>query len=53
MNILAFCIFELKAGAWAKARPGQALLLAFGLAQDFVKPRPDEARPKPGLSGQA
>jgi hypothetical protein len=42
-----------KAPAWAKARPGQALPLAFGLAYDFAKPEPPQARPKPGLSGQA
>ena len=53
MILLCFCVFEPKAGAWAKARPGQALLLAFGPARRFVKPKPDEARPKPGLSGQA
>jgi len=45
--------FNTKARAWAKARPGQALLLAFGPARRFVKPKPDEARPKPGLSSQA
>jgi hypothetical protein len=42
-----------KAGAQAKARPGQANFLAFGLACDFTKPEPPKARPKPGLSGQA
>ena len=39
--------------AWAKARPSQAQLLAFGLAHNFLKPEPPKARPKPGLSGQA
>ena len=42
-----------KAGAQAKARPGQANVSAFGLACDFTKPKPPKARPKPGLSGQA
>ncbi len=42
-----------KALAWAKARPSQARLLAFGPAHDFLKPKPPKARPKPGLSGQA
>ena len=45
MILLCFCVFEPKAGAWAKARLGQALLLAFGPAQRFVRPKPDEARP--------
>ena len=34
-------------------RPGQALLLAFGLAYNFSRPELPQARPKPGLSGQA
>ncbi|KDR83049.1 hypothetical protein GALMADRAFT_866563 [Galerina marginata CBS 339.88] len=42
-----------KAPAQAKARPGQARVLAFGPARTFVKPEPPQARPKPGLSGQA
>ena len=46
-------VYGLQAPAWAKAGPGQALLLAFGLAYDFARPEPPQARPKPGLSGQA
>jgi hypothetical protein len=47
------CTYTPKALAWAKARPGQAGVLALGLAHNFLKPRPPKARPKPGLSGQA
>ena len=47
------CTYTPKAPAWAKAKPSQAWLLAFGPAHNFLKPRPPKARPKPGLSGQA
>ena len=46
-------VYKSKAPAWAKARPSQAQLLAFGPAHNFLKPKPPKARPKPGLSGQA
>jgi Endonuclease-reverse transcriptase len=39
--------------AWAKPSRGQAAVEGFGLAWDFRKPRPPQARPKPRLSGQA
>jgi hypothetical protein len=42
-----------KAGAQAKARPGQAKANLPGPACRFVKPEPPKARPKPGLPGQA
>ena len=42
----------MEAGAWAKARLGQAKASTC-LAWDFEKPEPSQARPKPGLSGQA
>src|SRR5271168_1345328 len=38
-----------KARAQAQARPSQALIRALGRAQDFCKPEPTQARPKPGL----
>ena len=46
-------VYKSKAPAWAKARPSQAQLLAFGLAHNFLKPELPKTRPKPGLSGQA
>ena len=46
-------VYKSKAPAWAKARPTQAQLLAFGPAHNFLKPEPPKARPKPELSGQA
>jgi hypothetical protein len=41
--------------AMAQALPGpsQAKANDFGLAYDFFRPEPAEARPKPWLSGQA
>ena len=42
-----------KAAAWAKPGQGQAVIDSFGLALDFRKPKPAQARPKPWLSGQA
>ena len=39
--------------AWAKPSQGQAVVDGFGLAQDFRRPKPPQARPKPWLSGQA
>ncbi|KAF6762527.1 hypothetical protein DFP72DRAFT_841664 [Ephemerocybe angulata] len=38
-------------GPWAE--PGPIQLWAQGLARNFGRPEPTEARPKPGLSGQA
>ena len=39
----------------AQARPGQsqAVIDGFGLAWGLTKPEPPQAKPKPGLSGQA
>ena len=34
-------------------RPGQAMFDGFGLTWCLRKPKPPQARPKPGLSGQA
>ena len=53
MRNYTICIYTPKAPAWAKARPSQAWLLAFGPAHDFLKPKLPKARPKLGLSGQA
>ena len=39
--------------AWAKARLTQARASNFGLAQDFVRPQPPKAKPKPAKLGQA
>jgi hypothetical protein len=39
--------------AWAKPGQGQAVFGGFGLAQKLRKPKPPQARPKPGLLGQA
>ena len=50
---MRICTYTPKALAQAKARPGQARILALGPAHDFFKPKPPKARPKPGLSGQA
>src|SRR5882757_7598982 len=42
-----------KALAQAKPSQSQALVGGFGLAWDFRKPKPPQARPKPGLPGQS
>ncbi|KAJ7246826.1 hypothetical protein B0H12DRAFT_1220454 [Mycena haematopus] len=42
-----------KARAQAQARPGQALFEGLGLGLQNPEPEPTQARPKPGLSGQA
>ena len=41
--------------ARAQAGPGQsqAVIDGFGLAWGLTKPEPPQAKPKPGLSGQA
>ena len=43
----------LKAKAWAKPSQSQAGSGSFGLAWALTKPKLPQARPKPGLSGQA
>ena len=53
MRNYTICIYTPKVLAWAKARPSQAWLLAFGPTHNFLKPKLPKARPKPGLSGQA
>jgi hypothetical protein len=47
LNILLF--YHTKPGP----KPGQALFAGFGLAWGLGKPKPPQAKPKPGLSGQA
>ena len=42
-----------KAVALAKLGQGQAVCGGFGLAHDFSGPKPLQAKPKPGLLGQA
>ena len=42
-----------KAVALAKPGQGQAVCGSFGLAHDFSGPKPLQAKPKPGLLGQA
>jgi hypothetical protein len=42
-----------KALAQAKPSQSQALVEGFGLAWEFSKPKPPQAKPKPGLLGQA
>ena len=41
-----------KAVAWAEPCQSQAMIGSFGLAQDFSRPKPPQAKPKPGLLGQ-
>jgi hypothetical protein len=53
LNKLRSFLHNPKAAAWAKPSQGQAVFKGFGLAWDFKKPKPPQARPKPGLSGQA
>ena len=43
----------MKAAAWAKPSWSQAVFGGFGLAWGLREPKPAQAKPKPGLSGQA
>ena len=51
--ILEYVLSLPKAMAWAKPGQGQAVSGGFGLAQLLRKPKPPQAKPKPGLLGQA
>ncbi|KAH0588451.1 hypothetical protein H2248_004293 [Termitomyces sp. 'cryptogamus'] len=46
-----FCL--LQATAWAKRSQSQAAIGGLGSAQCWSEPEPPQARPKPGLLGQA
>ena len=46
-------VYVYKAGAQAEPGQSQAVIDGFGLAWGLTKPEPPQAKPKPGLSGQA
>ncbi|KAJ7927857.1 hypothetical protein B0H13DRAFT_1860903 [Mycena leptocephala] len=48
-----FLLKGTQALAQAQARPGQALSAGSGSGLKNLKPEPAQARPKPGISGQA